>query len=359
MVIHPNQPFSSRNNTRPEHRFRSVVNAASGLNQLHRTIVGRLRYFGEPSAHLWFLTGDEVDTVTRNATQTRDPKSAKSACPVENHDGLRWRCADFNLMAHRESLPRRTWIEQPDALCQIGVCANIVIRRKLMTFTWHSTTRNIHAENLGQKFENRLDLIKKHLTHFPQGTVHLDISVEKNLKKDWYTAKLHLRLPARILNATKEADNMMTAFDRAADALVREVKKHKSELRGDANWDRRERRDGATDKKVLWFQAVPEFVSNQPIPEMLVEMLAQHRTTVLSNIVQMIRQYEMAGRVPANSVNADAILQTVIERSLNEYPRKPARKTYKGWFEVLAKEELNRRYEALRARPVRRELVAA
>ncbi len=228
-----------------------------------------------------------------------------------------------------------------------------------MTYTWHSTTRNIHAENLGLKFGPRLDSIKKHLSHFPQGTVHLDISLEKNVKKDWYTAKLHLRLPARMLNATKDADNMMTAFDRAADTLVREIKRHKSELRGDANWGRRERRAGSDDKKVLWFQAVSEFVSDQPVPEMLMEMLSQHRSRLLSDITHMIRRDEVAGRVPINSINADAILQTVIERSLTEYSRKPPRKTYKGWFEVLAKEELSRRYEALKARPVRRELVAA
>jgi ribosomal subunit interface protein len=231
--------------------------------------------------------------------------------------------------------------------------------REIMTYTWHSTTRNIHAENLGQKFSHRLDLIKKHLSHFPQGTVHLDISLEKNTKKDWYTAKLHLRLPARVLNATKDADNMMTAFDRAADTLVREIKKHKSELRGDANWDRRERRDGADDKKVLWFQAVPEFVADQPVPEMLMEMLTQHRNSLLSTINDMIRRDEMAGRVPLRSINSDAILQTVIERALTEYSKKPARKTYKGWFEILAKEELNRRYGALKARPTRRELAAA
>jgi ribosomal subunit interface protein len=230
-----------------------------------------------------------------------------------------------------------------------------------MTYTWHSTTRNIHAENLGLKFDRRLDLIKKHLTHFPQGTVHLDISLEKNQRKDWYTAKLHLRLPARVLNATKEADNMMTAFDRAADALVLEIKKHKSELRGDANWGRRDRRAGSDDKKVLWFQAVPEFVVDQPVPEMLMEMLSQHRNRLLSHITDMIRRDELAGRIPVNSVNADSILQTVIERSLNEYERKPARKTYKGWFELLAKEELARRYENMHARPARpsRELVAA
>jgi len=213
----------------------------------------------------------------------------------------------------------------------------------MMTYTWHSTTRNIHAENLGLKIDHRLDLIKKHLTHFPQGTVHLDINLEKNRKKDWYTAKLHLRLPARVLNATKEADNMMTAFDRAADTLVREIKKHKSELRGDANWGRQERRAGSDGKKVLWFQAVPEFVSDQPVPEMLMEMLAQHRTNLLSHITRLIRREEMAGRIPINSINADGILQRVIERSLTEYSRKPARKTYKGWFELLAKEELARR----------------
>lgn len=228
-----------------------------------------------------------------------------------------------------------------------------------MTFTWHSTTRNIHAENLGLKIDRRLDLIKKHLAHFPQGTVHLDISLEKNTKKDWYTVKLHLKLPARVLNATKDADNMMTAFDRAADVLIREIDKHKSELRGDANWHQRERLAGTLDKKVLWFQAVPEFASDQPVPEMLMEMLEQHRNNLLSHITRMIRRDEMAGRIPAGSVTSDGILQRVVERSLLEFSRKPARKTYKGWFEQLAKEEMARRYENLRAKPARREMVAA
>jgi hypothetical protein len=61
-------------------------------------------------------------------------------------------------------------------------------------------------------------------------------------------------------------------------------------------------------------------------------------------------------------MNRDGILQSVIARSLTEYSSKPARKTYKGWFELLAKEELNQRYENLRQKPAvrpARELVAA
>jgi ribosomal subunit interface protein len=228
-----------------------------------------------------------------------------------------------------------------------------------MTYTWHSTTKNIHAENLGLKFNRRLDLIKKHVTHFPQGTVHLDISVEKNLKKDFYTAKLHLRLPARMLNATKDADNMMTAFDRAADALIREIKKHKSELRGDSNWERHERRAGLHNRKVLWFQAVPEFVSDQPVPEMLMEMLDQHRSLLLSHIHRVIRRDELSARIPIRSVRADNVLQRVIERAVSEYSTKPERKTYKGWFETLAKEELRRAYESVLKKPARRQLAAA
>lgn len=228
-----------------------------------------------------------------------------------------------------------------------------------MTYTWHSTTKNIHAENLGLKFSHRLDLIKKHLAHFPQGTVHLDISLEKNTKKDLYTARLHLALPSRVLNASKDADNMMTAFDRAADVLVREIDKHKSELRGDANWERDERRAGANPTKVLWFQPVPQFASDQSVPDMLMEMLEQHRSTLLTHIKRMIRRDEMTGRVRAASLTADDVMQTVNERALMEYSLKPERKTYKGWFEQLAREELNRRYENLRARPARRELAVA
>jgi ribosomal subunit interface protein len=225
-----------------------------------------------------------------------------------------------------------------------------------MTYTWHSTTKNIHADNLGLKFSRRLDLIKKHLAHFPEGTVHLDIFVEKNKKKDLYTAKLHLTLPSRVLNASKDADNMMTAFDHAADVLVREIEKYKSELRGEENW---ERRGGLHDEQVLWFQPVPQSASDQPVPEMLMEMLEQHRNTLVSHITRLIRRDETAGRIPPGSVTSDGILQRVIERALREYSSKPARKTYKAWFEMLAKDELSHRYENSRARPAQPQTVAA
>ena len=101
-----------------------------------------------------------------------------------------------------------------------------------MTYTWHSVTKNINAENLGLKFDRRLEKIKKHLVHFPQGSVHLNIAMEKHARKDLFTAALTLHLPSNILHTEKSAGKFMTAFDDAADALVREIESLKAELRG-------------------------------------------------------------------------------------------------------------------------------
>lgn len=110
-----------------------------------------------------------------------------------------------------------------------------------MNYAWHSVTKNIHAENLGLKFNRRLDKIKKHLVHFPQDSVHLNISLEKNSKKDFFTAALTLHLPSNILHSEKSAGKMMTAFDDAADALVREIESLKANLRGEDKWKRKAR----------------------------------------------------------------------------------------------------------------------
>ncbi len=216
-----------------------------------------------------------------------------------------------------------------------------------MTYTWHSITKNIHAENLGLKFNRRLDKIKKQLLHFSENSVHLNIALEKNPKKEIYVASLTLHLPSNILHTEKSADKLMTAFDHAADALVREIASLKSDLRGEFQWKRRSRRMLLHQAKLTRFGVLPMGEDASETPAIAGEMLEEHRGHLLSFVHRQISRDEAGRRIPVDLIEPKAVVEDVIRLALATVDEKPLEQTHKVWFYVLAREELKRRYSAL------------
>ena len=218
-----------------------------------------------------------------------------------------------------------------------------------MTYTWNSTTKNIHIENLGLKFNRKLDKIKRHLVHFSENSVHLEIAVEKNSKKELFTAKLTLHVPSNVLHAEKSAGKFMTAFDNAADALVREIQSLKADLCGAEKWESKERRGLLHAGKATRFAPIPSLQEiSQPIPEILPELFHQHRSRLGYELKQMIRRDEDAGVIPRDGIDAENIMDEVERIALRGPNSRPAEQTYKVWFFSLAQNELQRRCEKLR-----------
>ena len=212
-----------------------------------------------------------------------------------------------------------------------------------MTFTWQSVTKNIHAHNLGLKFSRKLDKIKTQVTHFSQDSVHLNIALEKNSRKELYTAALTLHLPSNILHAEKRSPAMMTAFDQAADALVREIVSLKADLGGDYQWEQKGRRAILHANKGVHFIA-DRSTDGEMMAEVLGQMLEQHRQRLLHYVARQIHQAQTSGNAVA--MDAEAIVNEVANRVLHESERKGGHQTYRLWFYLLAQEELERRIQA-------------
>ena len=71
---------------------------------------------------------------------------------------------------------------------------------------WNLLTKNLRGhELLRDKIRQKISKLEKYLVHFPPDSVHLQINLERHLKKPLFFAGLTLRLPSNILHTQKSA----------------------------------------------------------------------------------------------------------------------------------------------------------
>ena len=112
-----------------------------------------------------------------------------------------------------------------------------------MTLKWNLVTKGMrpHAQLQG-KLEQKIAKLETHLENFPSDAVHLQVSLERHPKRDWFDAALTLRLPSNTLQSKKSGADPLPVLDQALKALLREVAVLKSALRREADWERVARR---------------------------------------------------------------------------------------------------------------------
>jgi ribosomal subunit interface protein len=113
----------------------------------------------------------------------------------------------------------------------------------MSTLSWNLATKDLHGhELLRNKLEEKIKKLEKHLQHYPAGSLHLQIVLERHPRKPLFVAKLTLRVPSNILRSEKSAWDVIKAFDDAVKALLRELASLKADLRREAYWKRKDRR---------------------------------------------------------------------------------------------------------------------
>ena len=111
----------------------------------------------------------------------------------------------------------------------------------MSTLPWNLATKDLHGhELLRKKLEEKIKKLEKHLQHYPAGSLHLQIVLERHPRKPLFVAKLTLHVPSNILRSEKSAWDVIKAFDDGVKALLRELASLKADLRREAYWKRKE-----------------------------------------------------------------------------------------------------------------------
>lgn len=216
----------------------------------------------------------------------------------------------------------------------------------LAPFTWNLVTRNLHGHPLLRKqLTRRVQALGKLLRHYPPDGVHLHVALEKNPHRTLYVAALTLRLPKHILHTEKSAREPILAVDKAFAALEREVAKVKGHQRKEEEWKRKLRRQKLALVRAAGFapEPLPEGEGPQDLQAVVVEFLKRYYRRMIDHVRRHIRHDEFTGELPPHAVDPRGVVDTVVERVLQNWGNKPAQMGWLVWFFRLIHEELRRR----------------
>jgi ribosomal subunit interface protein len=226
--------------------------------------------------------------------------------------------------------------------------------------SWNIVERNLTLDSrVKDKLTRKVATLAKYLAHFPPETLHLQVVLEKLAKKETYQVSLTLRVPSHILHAEKSSPDLIGAVDDAVDAMIREIKSFKAELRRDYRWKRPLYRARLRADRTLFFaEPMQPGAGPQTRADVIRELLQSHEEQLLAHARRQVRMAELAGDIVPGSVDPRALVDEVARICLTDPGKKPAELTYELWFYRLLGEELARRCEKfredlrLRAEPV-------
>lgn len=87
------------------------------------------------------------------------------------------------------------------------------------------------AKQLEQALSRKISKVEHLLPTFDDDSVKLDISFERNVKKEEYYTSLTLALPRKTLRAKEKGFDIINSMNLAFDEMLREIKKFKALLK--------------------------------------------------------------------------------------------------------------------------------
>ncbi len=218
------------------------------------------------------------------------------------------------------------------------------------TIPWNLVTRNIVGhEFLRKKIHEKIVKLETHLKHFPAGTTHLHIALDRHARKNLFTAALTLRVPSNIVYAKKSSGDVIKALNDAVKAVLRELESLKSGLRREALWKRKRRREELRDeiKGAAFTDAPqPDGAGPQEQGEVVEEFLRQNYAGLLRHVRRSVLDTESSGDAPGGEIDPRRVVDEVVRQTMTGWRGKPGKPDWLAWLYQLTHEEMRRRREA-------------
>jgi RNA polymerase sigma factor (sigma-70 family) len=219
----------------------------------------------------------------------------------------------------------------------------------MQSIHWNIISRNIKAD---QELQGRLKIarLEKHLKVFAPERLHLQIRLEKEPKKQLYTAAMTLTTPADIFRVEKSAPELLKAFDDALHALERELENHNSTRIRERAEKRPETRERSRAAGPGIFTAEPqsEGAGPQNFQEVIRKFVRHHYHRLLHHARRDIRHDELTGDLPTGALDPRDVVDEVARQAEASANRKLDRVNWRVWIYHLLHEELRRQRRMLK-----------
>ncbi len=198
------------------------------------------------------------------------------------------------------------------------------------TIPWNFVTQNLVVdERLRKKLREKITQLQRYLKHFPPDAVHLNVALERHARRNLHTARLTLRLPSNILHSAKSAPDVITAFDLAVKALLRELEKLKAGLRHEADWKPKERREKLRREiKSGTFAPLPQPAGQGPQDPagVVADFLRGHYRSLVRHARRQVQGRVLAGEIRPGAIDPRGIADDVVRLTLSGWKQKPPRR---------------------------------
>ena len=186
-------------------------------------------------------------------------------------------------------------------------------------------------------WENKQARIERLLSNYGPDLRRLRLTVYRyEVRKEWqFRAVLHL--PTGTLVADSLASTLEEAIDEVADDLAREIRRHKSKVRGDHLIRKRRRRKGEL-AEVLPYLAQDAAESNSAS---FSSLLITHMDEIYDQAKRELKILELEESIPVGEWNARDVVDEVLVRACETYDRRPDGTSIDAWLISLLNDRLD------------------
>jgi ribosomal subunit interface protein len=183
-------------------------------------------------------------------------------------------------------------------------------------------------------WEDKLPRLERLLKRFPDPLREMWLTVSTLSHPERFETKAVIRLPTGTLAAEEVSESWEESFDKVADELARQIKRHKEKLRGD--WVYRRKRRRQEDFRLAGAQLESDRAASGR--QEFFDLLGPLMQLIRDHAKDELRRLEKGGRIRRGEVSVSDLTDEVLVRAWERFDERPAHGRLDMWLLQLLDE---------------------
>jgi RNA polymerase sigma factor (sigma-70 family) len=190
--------------------------------------------------------------------------------------------------------------------------------------------------DIDRDFQHQIDKLSRRLQVFRPELIHLKGLVEQNSAREGFLVSLNLRLPSGQMSVQQTAPTAVAALKAAFEDLRQQITRHKDLLRSSHKWARRRSASTRIEAQVPFEKTLAAVTPPLISPEDIRGYVNANLARLEAFVERELSFREAEGRLRADAIGKDEIIDEVIAGALSETGDRPERMALEPWLYRLA-----------------------